>query len=322
MEAVKSGYSEVEVVVRLEAGKEAVDISMSLAGDFQVPDRNQATLTLSSGGIDAEFEMITIGRKSYMTNPVTGEWAANPELPVPFGNEMLAFGAFDTDLDPAVVEDFVLVGEEELDGERVYHLGGPVPGTTLADLLDDPGVEGGEGEVEYWIGVKDLLVRRTAVELEVLQDDPITGEAIMLKMTAVATLSDYGKPVDIQEPEVEDYAAMYVEDDHGDYAEWATDIAVDEVVEGAVDSIDDFDYFRFRAEEGQGYEIRVDLGTLEDSGLTLYSPYGDEEAWSDDYEDTLASRITWVAPSSDEYYILVESFDGTGTYTLTITPSQ
>ena len=98
-----------------------------------------------------------------------------------------------------MVEGFTLVGEERLDGERVYHLKGPVSGEALADLLDDSQVENGEGEVEYWIGIEDFLVRKTGIQVELPVDD---SGADTFKMQVVMTLSDYGKSVDIQAPEL------------------------------------------------------------------------------------------------------------------------
>ena len=197
MEAVDSGHVEIDIKTET-GGAVALDLGMRIAGDFQSPDRNHFTLELSSGGISIKLEMIVIGGESYVKNPLTGAWEANPESPTPFGN-VLAFGAFNTDFDSEVVEGFTLVGEERLDGERVYHLKGPVSGGALADLLDDSQVEDGEGEVEYWIGVEDFLVRKAGIQVEVPADD---SGVDAFRMQVVMTLSDYGKSVDIQAPEV------------------------------------------------------------------------------------------------------------------------
>ena len=321
MKNVESGHGEVDIAVKLTQANETVDMAMSVVGDFQVPDRNQAELSFNAGGVTVEFEAITIGDKTFMTDFITGEWTALPKLPTPFGNELLAAGAFGTDFGPEVAQGFVLVGEETLDGESVYRVRGPVSGEVLAEMLNDPSIGNGEGEVEYWIGVEDSLVRRVVIEMEITEDDPITNSTIMLEMTAVTVLSDYNQPVDIREPEVEG-ENVFGEDDHGDYLENATTVDPGESVEGKMDNDYDLDYFRFQAEEGQSYEVRVDHGTLESSGLTLYNSSWDVETWSDDNWDAQGSRVTWVAPSSGWYYVLVEGIGATGSYTLTVVPAS
>ena len=60
----------------------------------------------------------------------------------------------------------------------------------------------------------------------------------------VAALSGYGEPVDIQAPEVEDYA--WGADDHSDWPETGAVVEVGETVEGSIDSSIDEDYFRFQ----------------------------------------------------------------------------
>ena len=51
----------------------------------------------------------------------------------------------------------------------------------------------------------------------------------------------------------------------------------------------------------------------------LYGPDGDYLVEDDDSGDSGASRLEWVAPSSDTYYIEVSGFDGTpGTYQLSL----
>ena len=196
MAAVQSGYVEIDAKTETEDAS-VPDLGISIAGDFQTPDRSHLTMGISSGGISITLEIIVIGEESYVKSPFADAWESNLENLTPFEN-VLDFGAFNTDFDPEVVEGFNLVGEEQLDGEHVYHLKGTVSGEALADLLDDLQVGDGKGEVEYWIGVQDFLVRKTAIQAELSADD---GGTNALKMQIVMTLSDYGKPVDIQAPE-------------------------------------------------------------------------------------------------------------------------
>ena len=107
-------------------------------------------------------------------------------------------------------------------------------------------------------------------------------------------------------------------DDHADSIEGATAATVGEAIQGTLDYDDDFDVFVFEAEEGVLYQIDVGLGTLTDSVLELYDSDEFELAYNDDHEDSLASRIVWEAPSSGEYYAVVDGY-GVGSYTLTVT---
>ena len=107
----------------------------------------------------------------------------------------------------------------------------------------------------------------------------------------------------------------------------ATSVKIGEAVQGGLDNNGEQDIFAFEAERGVTYQIDVELGTLSDSWLALYDSddagHTSPLASNDDHSDTLASRIVWRAPSSGEYYVLVESYGlGTGSYTLTITQPE
>ena len=114
-----------------------------------------------------------------------------------------------------------------------------------------------------------------------------------------------------------------VPDDHGNDIDDATVAAVGADVEGAIGYLGDTDYFRFTAEEGQFYQIDVDLGSLPDSVLVLLGPDGWELAYNDDYGDSPASRVLWEAPASGDYYLVVEANGSAdvGNYTLTVSHS-
>ena len=106
-------------------------------------------------------------------------------------------------------------------------------------------------------------------------------------------------------------------DDHGSHFDTATSVMVGDSVEGVVDFDGDFDWFVFEAVEGKNYVIDVALGSLSDSEVFLVGSDKEVLAYNDDFGDTLASRITWEAPSSGIFYVITAG-DGTGSYTLTI----
>ena len=165
--ALKSGHAEIEITVKVEAGGAEQNVGMGIVGDFQTPDRYQATMAMSVNGLntESESEMVVIGGETYRKNPGSGAWEVGAEELTPYG-DLFSFGAFDTDLDGVVAQDFEPVGQEELAGESVYYLKGRVSGKALADLLADPDATDGEGTVEYWVGVEDFLVRKTVMQVE------------------------------------------------------------------------------------------------------------------------------------------------------------
>ena len=151
----------------------------------------------------AEFEVITIEDTMYLKLPGFDRWAISTGSVTPYG-DLFSFGAFSTDFAAGVVESFDSPIREAFAGESVYYVRGPVSGYALADLLslieDTDGedvAEFGEGVVEFRIGVDDFLVRKMVLEAE-LPDEEGT-----LSMQVIMTLSDFGKPVDIQAPDPE-----------------------------------------------------------------------------------------------------------------------
>ena len=114
------------------------------------------------------------------------------------------------------------------------------------------------------------------------------------------------------------------DDDHGDEPELATKILIGESIDGTLDYMLDFDYFRFQAEEGRRYRITVTHDSLRSTSIALFAPdgtTGENQHWKSRELISTGPRIAWIAPSSDEYYVAVQNFGGkTGGYTLTVTP--
>lgn len=111
-------------------------------------------------------------------------------------------------------------------------------------------------------------------------------------------------------------------DDHGDEAPSATSIEVGVPVEGALDYIFDFDYFRFDAEQDGKYRINVGHSALRYRSVNLYGPDGlssERRRWLSRWNTGSGPETLWVAPGSGEYYFAVQNFGGMeGSYTLSI----
>ena len=103
-------------------------------------------------------------------------------------------------------------------------------------------------------------------------------------------------------------------------------LVIGETVEGSLDYIFDFDYFRFQAEKGQRYRIGVDHEELGHTSITIYGPDGETEErgrWKGRGIGPRGPLILWQAPSSREYYFAVQNFGGkSGDYTFSIVPVE
>ena len=112
-------------------------------------------------------------------------------------------------------------------------------------------------------------------------------------------------------------------DQHSDEATGASDVSVGESVEGALDYMFDFDFFRFRPEQGRRYRVNVEHDTLRSSHINLYAPDGqtlEMRSWRSSSLAPYGPQMLWTASSSDVRYFVVQNFSGqTGPYTLTIT---
>ncbi len=154
-------------------------------------------MAVKTQGFTVELEFISIGVESYIKNPLTGEWEANIDATNSL-HDFLAAPAFNTDFPADSAGQFELLGVESLEGERVYHLRATMPGPDLVELVEGQGLFDAEGEVSYWIGVDDYLVRKVEVLSEQGADDvdSITTQIVIV-------LSDYNSNVEIVAPEAE-----------------------------------------------------------------------------------------------------------------------
>lgn len=116
-------------------------------------------------------------------------------------------------------------------------------------------------------------------------------------------------------------AIPHIVDDHSDRAANATGLSLGETVGGSLDYEFDLDYFKLSAEEGQGYRVDIDHGSLRSSDLTLYAPDGFMPVPLEKYtrQDRDGSLLLWVASEDGAYYLEVKSISGsTGEYTITV----
>ena len=202
-----------------------------------------------------------------------------------------------------------LSGEIEIDGDR--------------DFFFFSAEGGGEYRIETHLGVDTVLVLY-GPDGDYLVEDDDSGDSGASRLEWVAPSSDtyyievsgFESTTGTYQLSLSDLGAQ-PPDDHGDDRSGATRIRDGEFLNGDIERDGDRDFFFFSAEGGREYRIETHLGV--DTVLVLYGPDGDYLDEDDDSGEDAASRLEWVAPSSDTYYIEVSGFDGTpGTYQLSL----
>jgi hypothetical protein len=159
------------------------DVSLTLTGDFQAPDRVQARMSTSAAGTPIKTEMIIISQTTYFVNPATGNWEIASAPVAPLRPDMF------TTAEMKRLEDLKLVGEENLDGAPVYHVAGTFP-------MKAAGLVEGDLLIEYWIGSEDALPRQITAHGDLTASGAMPTSTITITMQ----LSDFGKQAAIAAP--------------------------------------------------------------------------------------------------------------------------
>ena len=158
-------------------------------GKYQAPSQFETTGSTTFATDNETFTIsahaITIGITVYTKIPPTGEWKVetrDSERETPLDR---------MPIDPSLLSNLAVVGEEQLDGVDVLHLVALVPpGMDIG--LADPRLD---RRVEYWIGKDGHLIRRYVRAFT----GTSPGEG---GFTSSMTLFNFGKLVEISAPEV------------------------------------------------------------------------------------------------------------------------
>jgi hypothetical protein len=197
MESVDSFHLDMDMRIDLGAGGATIQVPITVAADFQAPDRSRGALSMSFLFLKIESQFVTIGDDNYVTDPETGEWGLGGDTVTPLldPDAFIGRGAI------AEIRGLEMLGNETLEGVDVYHLAGAL----TPDVIGEAGASG-EVVVSYWIGVEDSLVRRIEANGDIGLDAGegslfgVPADSASLSMTL--TFSDYGRPVTIEAPEV------------------------------------------------------------------------------------------------------------------------
>jgi hypothetical protein len=159
-------------------------------GDVAVPDRARADVTGTFAGTAIATQIVAIGEKVWLKNPLSGTWQ-----PIDVSTTPLAL------LDPAKGVLGVMskvgkptdVGTEDANGVTLRKISGTASAADVAPLV---GVEPSKGKVPVtlWIGEKDHLLRRIEVHGPVAEGEPKNA-------LRVIEVSRFDEPVTIRQPE-------------------------------------------------------------------------------------------------------------------------
>ena len=191
MDSLESFSYEMEV--RVSSGDVLLpETVVSVHGSFLKPDRQRLSLNLRLGFLAIDMETVSIGEDLYIRDPLTGEWSLEPDaLEGAYAQGGLLF------LDRSSAEDVILVGDEFLDGEAVHHLQGVLDPSFLAGLPGAEAMEFHSVELDHWVGMEDLLFRRSVLRVVYVDE---RGET--LTFGAWVDFFGFGEPVDIEAPVV------------------------------------------------------------------------------------------------------------------------
>ena len=192
--------SSFHFVLRNERGSTSIIEGLeveSFEGDVQRPDRFQAEVTASFAGVPVQVRIVGIGTRIWFSNPLGGE-DVYQELPAEAATAALNPDAL-LRAAVAAIQDPVIIGEDEIDGEPATLVAGSVDfarlalGTpTPADAPPDPDLPTEPLPVQIWIDEAGRVVRlRLEGPLTPVEPDNVVRRL---------ELSAFDEPVDIQPP--------------------------------------------------------------------------------------------------------------------------
>ena len=158
-------------------------------GSVGIPGRFDVTVEALVGNLYVELGMSTVDGISYMTNPITGQWAEVPPESIPIN--LLTLGSTLAGIVEAVQAP-ELVSETRLEELDVYHIRGSIQSSDLRELV--PGADDGYPvTLEMWMERQDGTLRKATITGQVTDDD-------VMDALRVLTLDDINQPVTIEPP--------------------------------------------------------------------------------------------------------------------------
>ena len=162
----------------------------SAVGQFTVPRSAQAVLEVGvDGGLVTELGAVAVDDEVWLSNPITGLFET---LPAGYDIDPSLFFDPENGWQPLMenLTDVELVGVEERDGNRRYHITATAPAEQV-EVITARLVRNQDVQIDFWIQPVTGDVREARFEAE------FQGEVVQWTLL----LSEYGAEFDIEVPE-------------------------------------------------------------------------------------------------------------------------
>ena len=158
-------------------------------GTVIVPGKFDVTVEAEVANLYVELGMASIDGVSYMTNPITGQWAVVPAESIPIN--LLTIGSTLAGIVEAVRSP-ELLAKTALDEVDVYHIRGSILSEDLLELV--PGADDGYPVMlEMWMEQQTGTLRKATITGQVTDED--VPDALR-----VLTLDEINQPATIEPP--------------------------------------------------------------------------------------------------------------------------
>ena len=158
-------------------------------GSVIMPGKFDVTVEAQVANLYVELGMASIDGVSYMTNPITGQWAVVPAESIPIN--LLTIGSTLAGIVEAV-QSPELLAKTALDGVDVYHIRGGILSEDLLELV--PGADAGYPVMlEMWMEQQSGTLRKATITGQVTDEDVPDAMRVL-------TLDNINQPAIIKPP--------------------------------------------------------------------------------------------------------------------------
>lgn len=161
----------------------------SARGVMVRPDGLRAEIKATTSGFLVEVKVISLGERTYVSNPITGAWQTYERgvSPVAFFDPARGVGLILQSMESPSV-----AGEGTADGVAAHRVKGRLP-AQAAQFIAGSYAEGSVLDAELFIGKSDLLLRRARLAGRITSAEP---DGIV----RVLTFSEFNQAVTIEPP--------------------------------------------------------------------------------------------------------------------------
>ncbi len=185
---------EIDILLDVRTGGLQIEVPVKYEADLHAIGYSSADLTITIPFQVVESKLITSSGTNYILDVTTNTWERLPGDSPFFAGPSVFLGS-----GASGVTDLSLVGSETLDGTDTVVVSAKRLGVEIGGAT-------GDLDVVYWIGAEDNLLRKVeASGLVEFGEEGVPGLDLSIpaaNATLTARFFDYGKPVEINTPEL------------------------------------------------------------------------------------------------------------------------